>query len=147
MLTIGDYQVDETRIAPAVQTRLLQRAVAHILSNECSASVLNKTKREIVGKDGKSESVTAAQLEAFRESEAGKAFIEAAEEAFCTGKIAAMYDGTLSIRVATGPTRDPVEAAARAQAKAELVLDLKKNGGKFPGKDEIFTITAPDGIV
>ena len=35
--------------------RLLQRAVAHILNNECSAHVLGKTKRAIVGKDGKSQ--------------------------------------------------------------------------------------------
>src|SRR5690242_1100792 len=134
MLTIGDYQVDESKIAAPVVNRLLQPAIAHILNNECSANVLNKTKRAIVGKDGKPDSVTPAQLESWRAANGDQ--INVWEDEFCKTKIAAMYDGTLSVRTAAGPTRDPVEAAARAIAKAEVVVVLKANGAKFPSKDE-----------
>ena len=120
MFTVGQYEIDETKIAPAVVTRLLQRATAHILNNECSANVLGKTKRAIVGKDGKPDTVTDAMLETWRASEANKAQIVAWEDVYCAEKIAAMYDGTLSVRVARGPSRDPEEAAARAIAKREV---------------------------
>ncbi len=140
MFTVGTYEIDETKIAGPVVNRLLQRAVAHILNNECSANVLGKTKRAIVGKDGKPDTVTDAMLATWRASPANQAQIAAWEDAYCAEKIAAMYDGTLSVRVARGPTRDPEEAAARAIAKAEVVGVLKTNGVKFPGKDETIVI-------
>ena len=146
MFTVGQYEIDETKIAPAVVTRLLQRATAHILNNECSANVLGKTKRAIVGKDGKPDTVTDAMLETWRASEANKAQIVAWEDAYCAEKIAAMYDGTLSVRVARGPSRDPEEAAARAIAKREVEGIFKTNGLKFPTKDDVATITGADGV-
>ncbi len=145
MFQVGNYEIDETKIAPAVVTRLLQRATAHILNNECAANVLGKTKRAIVGKDGKPDSVTDAMLAEWRGQDANAAAIAEWEDAFCNSKIAALYDGTLSVRVARGPTRDPIEAAARAIAKGELVMDLKNRGGKFPKGDDLFTITDAAG--
>jgi hypothetical protein len=134
MLTIGEYQIDETKINPAVQTRLLTRAIAHILNNESSSHVLNRTKRAIVGKDGKPDSVTDVQLAAFRE--ANSQSVDTWIDEFCTSKITAMYDGTLSVRVSRGPTRDPVEAAMRAIAKSEIMGVLKSKGAKWPKADD-----------
>lgn len=145
MLKVADYEIDESRIAPAVMQRLLTRAIAHILNNECAANVLGKTKRAIVGKEGKPETVSEAQLEAWRASEANGAMIEGWESEYCLAKIAAMYDGTLSVRVSRGPVRDPVEAAMRALAKAEVVTVLKNNGAKFPKDDETVSIEQPNG--
>lgn len=142
MLTIGDYNVDETKFAPVVTQRLLQRQVAHILNNEASSFVLAKTKRAIVGKDGKPDSVTDEQLEAYRAAHAVE--IDAWTDEYRQGKIAAMHDGTLSVRVARGPSRDPVESASRTIAKAEVAGVLKNHGAKFPGKDETVSIGDQD---
>jgi hypothetical protein len=147
MFTVGSYEIDETKIDPAVTLRLLQRATAHILNNECAANVLGKTKRAIVGKDGKVDTVTDEQLEAWRAIDANAAQIDAWESEFCSAKISAMYDGTLSVRVARGPVRDPVEAAMRSIALAELKTDAKNRGAAWPKKDVPMQITAPNGTV
>jgi hypothetical protein len=155
MFTVGSYEIDETKIAPAVTLRLLQRAAAHILNNECAANVLGKTKRAIVtgGLDinprtvTKAEEVNDADLELFRATEAGQAQIDAWESDFCSAKIAAMYDGTLSVRVVHGPVRDPIEASMRSIALAELKTDAKNKGVAWPKKDGTMEITTPDGTV
>lgn len=136
MLTFGNHQIDETRFPPAITERLLGRAVAHILGNEVASSVLAWQKRQIVGKDGKITDVTDTMLEAWRQSEANVKASEAREDEMREAKIAAMYDGTLAVRTVRAPTRDSVEAAARAIAKAEITGILKNNKLKFPGKDE-----------
>ncbi len=143
MLNVSGYEIDESKINLAVTQRLLTRAVAHILNNECAANVLGKTKRAIVGKDGKPDSVTETQLTAWREQHSE--VLDGWESEFCQQKIAAMYDGSLSVRVARAPTRDPVEAAMRAIAKAEVVTVLKNNGAKFPKDDETVSIEQPNG--
>ncbi len=140
MFKVGEFEIDESKIASAVTLRLLQRATAHILNNECAANVLNKTKRAIVGKDGKPDSVTDHMLASWRDQDVNRQQIEAWENEYCLGKIAAMYDGTLSVRVASGPVRDPLVAAMRNIAKAEVVGVLKANGAKFPKADETIMI-------
>ena len=148
MFTVGEYEIDETKIAPAVTLRFVKSGVAHVLSNECAANVLGKTKRAIVGKDGKPDTVTDAMLATWREDAANQAQIVAWEDAYRAEKIAAIYDGTLSVRVARGPSRDPEEAAARAIAKSEIMGIFKTNGLKFPGKDETAAIANPvTGVV
>lgn len=142
MLKIGDYEIDNERFPPAITDRLLQRAVAHILNNECAASVLGKIKRQIAGADGKIDTVTQAQVDTFRETQ--EAIVAALEDEFRQAKIAAMYDGTLSVRAASGPSRDPVEAAARGIAKAEVTTVLKQHSLKFPGKDEVVTLAGTE---
>ncbi len=134
MLTIGDYEIDETKIPTNVVNRLLGRSIAHILSNECASNVLGKSRRAIVGKDGDPKSVTEAMLETYRNANAEQ--LQKWSDEFCSGKIAAIYDGSLSVRVARGPSRDPVEAAARAIAKSEITAVLKTNGLKWPKADE-----------
>lgn len=138
MLKYGDYEIDESQFPPAITQRLLTRAVAHILGNEVSSSVLAWEKRQIVGKDGKPDTVNDSMLTTFRATNVEA--IEAKEDELRRAKIQAMLDGTLAVRISRGPTRDPVEAAARAIAKAEVVAVLKQNGAKFPAKDEVITI-------
>jgi len=136
MLTYGNHQIDETRFPPTITERLLGRAVAHILGNEVSSAILSWQKKQIAGKEGKANEVTDAMLEAWRKSETNVKASEEQEDLLRAAKIAAMYDGTLAVRTVRAPTRDPVEAAARAIAKSEIVGILKANKLKFPGKDE-----------
>lgn len=152
MLKVGDYEIDSGKIAPAVVDRLLSRAIGHIVHNECSANVLGKTKRAALdfindeakkagsSKVYKLEDVTDKVLETFRANETVTEAITKWEQEYCAAKIAAMYDGTLSVRSVSAPTRDPVVAAARTIAKAEVTQVLKAHNVKFPGKDETVTI-------
>lgn len=141
ILKVGDYEIDSGKINPIVVDRLLARAIGHIVHNECSASVLGKTKRAIVGEDGKVESVTEVQLAAYRDE--NRAIVDGWEAEYCAAKIAAMYDGTLWVRSVSAPTRDPVQGAARMIAKAEVTQVLKTHNVKFPTKNE--TVTIGDG--
>lgn len=134
MLQIGDYEVDESRVPATVVNRLLGRAITHILNNECASHVLGRTKRAIVGSGGDTKTVTDGMLETFRASNGEQ--IAAWEHEFRTGKIAAIYDGTLSVRVARGPSRDPIETAMRVIARDEAKIMLKKAGVKWPTGDD-----------
>jgi hypothetical protein len=136
MLTYGNLQIDETRFPPAITERLLSRAVSHILGNEVASAVLAWQKRQIVGKDGKIDTVTDSMLESWRQSEANLAATATREDELRAAKVSAMYDGTLAVRVSRAPSRDPVEVAERAIAKAEIVAILKANKLAFPKKDE-----------
>lgn len=145
MLKYGDYEIDETRFPPAITQRLLSRAVAHILGNEVASSVLAWEKRQIAeARQIKADAVTDAMLQEFRADPSSVAKTDEKENELRMAKIAAMLDGTLAVRISRGPTRDPVEAAARAIAKAEVVAVLKHNGAKFPGKDETLSVPGTD---
>lgn len=141
MLKYGDYEIDETKFPPAITQRLLSRAVAHILGNEVSSSVLAWEKRQIAeAKDIKADAVTDAMLQEWRANPTAIEATNVKEDELRQAKIASMLDGTLAVRVSRGPTRDPIEAAARSIAKAEVVAVLKRNGAKFPAKGEVITI-------
>ena len=141
-ITVGDYEIDETKVPASVVNRLLGRQIAHIFNNECASHVLGKSRRAIVGKEGDPKSVTEAMLETYRASHGEQ--IAEWEAAFCSEKLAAIYDGTLSVRVSRGPSRDPVESAMRTIARAEVTAVLKSNGAKWPKADETVSIGGQD---
>lgn len=134
------YEVDNATVAPAVIDRLLNSAFAHIMSNEASSHVVGKIRAELKPNGGKAGEVSTEAIKQFRLNPDHATKIAGWEEAFRTAKLAAIKDGTLSVRVARAPTRDPVEAAMRQIAKLEVTAVLRSNGAKFPGKDETVTI-------
>lgn len=132
----GEYEIDNTALPATVVDRLLNSAFGHIMSNEASSHVVGKIREVLKPKDGKAGDVKTEQIQAFRKDEVNEKTIAGWEDAFRTAKIAAIKDGTLAVRVARAPTRDPVEAAMRAIAKLEVTAILKTNGLAFPGRKD-----------
>lgn len=143
MLKWDTYEVDDAALPGTVVSRLLNSAFAHIMANEASAHVVGQIRGVIAGKDGKRNEVSTEQVRAWRANEHNAAQIAEWEDSFRKAKVAAMLDGTLAVKVARAPTRDPVEAIMRQIAKLEVSGVLEANGVKFPKKDS--TITLPGG--
>lgn len=139
MLKWDIYEVDETAIPDGVKARLLNSAFAHIMSNEASSHVVGQI-RQALKNGGKASDVSTEQVKSFRENATNEAKIAEWEDSFRKAKVAAILDGTLAVRVARAPTRDPIEAAMRAIAKLEVTAVLKAHGAAFPKKDETVAI-------
>lgn len=144
----GEYKIDNTQVPTTVIDRLLNRAFAHIMSNECKSHVISKSMAHVKREGEKaSDKAVKDRAAAWREDEANTATMRKWEDDFRTAKMAAILDGTLSVVVARAPTRDPVEAAARQIARLELVAGFKRIGLKFPTGDNTLPIDQPDGSV
>jgi len=143
MLTYSDgkYTIDESALPAVTVQRMLQTGVNHILGNEVASAVGSKIKAAIVdGTERKASDVKTDELETYRA--AHESVVATWTHDLRTAKIAAMLDGTLTVRSSGGGgvTRDPIEAACRAIAKLEVTAVLKNAGAKFPGKDASVTI-------
>src|ERR1700733_5639459 len=144
MLKFDTIEVDEAALPPAVVHKMLQASFSHILGNEVASSVLGQERKAVIeaSKATGDTPLTLADLKgtdnphlaAFRAANAK--LIDEWESAAREAKVAAMLDGTIAVRSTRAPTRDPVEAAARAIARLEIAGILKRDGLKFPGKDE-----------
>ncbi len=141
MLKYGEHEIDQAKLPQVTVDRMLQTACNHILGNEVASQVVGEIRNVLKG-DGKAADVTTDAIKAYRADESHDAQIATWEREFRAAKIAAMLDGTLTVRAAGtgGSVRDPVEAAMRSIAKMEIVAILAKNGAKFPGKDATVTI-------
>ena len=137
----GEYEIDNTTVPGPVVDRLLNSALAHIMTNEASSHVVGQIRRKLTPQGGKASEVTTDAVKAYRADPRHEEEIAAWEEAFRQAKLAAIRDGSLVVRIARAPSKDPVETAMRAIAKLEVTAVLKAHGLKFPGKDE----TVSDG--
>lgn len=147
-IKFGNFVLQTEDVPAATQHRMLSSAFAHIMGNEVASTVVARIRKAVAesspksadGKERKPDSVTRDEIEAYRKTEAGASQIEKWEDELRAAKLAAILDGTLAVRTARAPSRDPVETASRAIAKAEVMAILKQNGAKFPGKDETVSI-------
>jgi hypothetical protein len=139
MLSYGGFEVDEGAIPQAVVAKMLSSAFAHILGNEVASQVVGKIRKQIVaGSEKKASDVSRDAVEVFRE--ANTDLIATWEEALRSEKVKAILDGSLSVRVSRGPSRDPLESAMRMIARMEITKTLKDNKLKWPKPDETLTL-------
>lgn len=100
---------------------LAQRGVSHVLGNE-----------------------VAAQVSAWKKTEDGQTATDEQTEAkakeFRDAKLAKILDGTLGVRVATGPRVSGKDAVQRAVTVEVLRKFLKQHELKFPKGDETITV-------